>query len=797
MNRVSERTANNNMNDFSESINFKFIDSLKSTGFIPYAGDDSTCGIENEFQTVVSGKSSDIDLARYISESNYLKNLVKRVSRGDAGSKRLEGLMEYLDNNEKGIWENSWVRFPRNTLSAYAESVFQHDLKQDKSSPSGPDRKDSATFLTHENGKEMIRIPVSYLLKLALADTLDSRTYIHPVVRSTGIKFLESFLNDNTSPEIVSFFPVKGVGGTGPAVNITNQTLKSYLLTQLLIMYSNKKFELSMNGQDVSLYFSPHPPVRQKRLNDLIPDSFYRELFMSPCLSGWDRGEEKHSYMNLCHQVLSRSNLNSILKLKEAGIVSGNRVYLKGISNISLANNGTHISIGSRKLSEMMRSDSSLCTPLHEKYYGDLAIKIAEHFIPLFTGTYSASPYRLGFHDFNPEKVLGFLSHELDFTQLRMLWSVWQNKANLKIFGNPVLPSEPEWLGRYMVRLFGLRGDYINDYRMIDFPVSLMSTDESPLFNGRPGNDERLKKDLASMGVFDSKMSVYTLYRMRSMANAGFTGFEGRYYSLFENLENDMGKAADLQILITALAWKYIIHDGVDHGHIPDTPETESERRQVVFASSIGLPVFYVKKNSRCAFMGRIIARTANVQASSRYPGYHEIRTQDYLRALVDTIKADSGDLAESMNLREIISDLEQRIENPDENSALGRLTEGILKKAGARSPLGISADEFNLCAEEYYRVELREKHIGEALDLLFMELESIDRGSVKLDPGARAALQSVLSTRSASGFIRSMKHQVLRGDLPLLYIVSMIQLLLVLLYNDMKNFSAAGESDK
>ena len=195
--------------------------------------------------------------------------------------------------------------------------------------------------------------------------------------------------------------------------------------------------------------------------------------------------------------------------------------------------------------------------------------------------------------------------------------------------------------------------------------------------------------------------------------------------------------------------------------------------------------------------MGRIIARTANVQASSRYPGYLEIRTQDYMRALIDTIKADSDDLAESINLRELISDLEQRIENPAENSALGRITEGILKKAGARSPLGISADEFNLCAEEYYRVELREKHIGEALDLLFRELESIDRGSVKLDPGARAALQSVLSTRSASGFIRSMKHQVLRGDLPLLYIVSMIQLLLVLLYNDMKNFSAAGEGDK
>jgi hypothetical protein len=799
MNRINDSSsaAWKNIYDFQEAGSAQFLDSLKSSGFIPYAGDDATCGIENEFQTAVSGKNSDVDLPRYINESNYLKNLIKRIGRGDLKAKSFDGLNEYLDENEKGIWENSWVRFPRNTLSSFAESVLRHDLKQDKGIPSGPDRKDAENFLIRENGKEFLRIPVSYMLKLALADSLDSRTYISPVIRDTGIKFLDSFLNDNTSPEIVSFFPAKGHEGKRSSENIKNQTLKSYLLTQLLVLYSNKKFELSMNGQDVSLYFSPHPPVRQKKLNDLITDSFYRELFMSPCLSGWDKGEEKHSYMNLCHQVLSRSSLNSILKLKEAGIVSGDRVFLKGISNISLANNGTHISIGSRKLSGVIKSGDKSFTSLHEKYYGDLVIKIFEHFIPLFTGTYSASPYRLSFHDFHPEKVLGFLSHELDFTHLRMMWSRWQKKADLKMFGNPVLPFGPEWFEKYMLKTFRLRGDYVSDFRMIDFPVSLLSTDESPLFNGKPGNDERLKKDLASMGIFDGKMSVYTLYRMRNMANAGYTGFEGRYYSLFESLDRDLERAADMQMLLTAAAWKYVINNDVLHEHIPDTPETESERRQIIFSSSIGLPYFYIRKKTPSVFMQKILSKTANIKSSNRYQGYVKVQTSDYMKALVELIKVDSAGLIESMNLRETVTDLELRITHPAEYSASHRLTAGILKKAGTKNPLRVSADEFNLCAEEYYREELREKHLEEVFSILTEEIESIENGSTTLEPEINSALHSVLSTRNGAEFVKSMKTQIINGDLPLLYTVSLIHLLLSILYNDMKKYSAIGDNEK
>ena len=65
---------------------------------------------------------------------------------------------------------------------------------------------------------------------------------------------------------------------------------------------------------------------------------------MSPCLSGWDRGEKKHRYMDLCHRTLSCSQLNTISKLKDAGIITNNLVILPNTSNTCLANNGTHVS---------------------------------------------------------------------------------------------------------------------------------------------------------------------------------------------------------------------------------------------------------------------------------------------------------------------------------------------------------------------------------------------------------------------------------------------------------------------
>ena len=126
--------------------------------------------------------------------------------------------------------------------------------------------------------------------------------------------------------------------------------------------------------------------------------------------------------MVLCHQALSRSQLNAVAKLREAGIVPRNLVVLPSASDVSLANNGTHVSLGSRRLTTLVADPRSGFGAGHEKLLADLVVKIAEHFLPLFVGTYTAAPYRLDFADFHPEAALGFLSHEL-LTSPTCAWS--------------------------------------------------------------------------------------------------------------------------------------------------------------------------------------------------------------------------------------------------------------------------------------------------------------------------------------------------------------------------------------
>jgi hypothetical protein len=252
---------------------------------------------------------------------------------------------------------------------------------------------------------------------------------------------------------VVSLDSHKGYGR-----GLANETAKRYLLTHLLTLYANEKFRLREHGQQAIIFFSPHPPVRQKQLNDGISDSFYRELFMSPCLSGWSEGEAKHAYMVLCHQVLSRSHLNAVGKLREAGIITRNLVVLPNTSNIGLANNGVHVTLGSRRLTDALRDSRSGFTERDEKQVGDLVIKIVEHFLPLFVGTYSAAPYRLDFADFHPERVLGFLSHELDYTHLRMLWRRWKKKTATRLFGHAFTPLGPEPLDRILTAALRLKG---------------------------------------------------------------------------------------------------------------------------------------------------------------------------------------------------------------------------------------------------------------------------------------------------------------------------------------------------
>ena len=747
---------------------------------LPFTLNDTTAGSENEFQTTVIGRSGDVDLPVMIEESSYFKNVIRRCKAGEMSKRVITEIEKYLRSDHENTWENSWVRLPRARMSPAVHGMFLRDLAADKNVPDGPQRTDAERFFLVNKGEEWIRIPVSYLLKLSLVDILNADPPPPSVVKTMGEKAADHFLNDNTSPETYSFFPValSKPGKAGEA--IARETSKRFLLTQFLVMYANSRFGLNEAGQRACIYFSPHPPIRQKLLNDIIPDSFYRELFMNPCLSGWDKGEEKHQYMNLCHQVLSRSQLNVIAKLKEAGIITNNLVVPPNVSNISLANNGTHISLGSRRLTALLRDRHSGFGTDDEKYLGDFVIKITEHFLPLFIGSYSASPYRLDFRDFHPEKALGFLPHELDYTHLRMIWRRWLKKADLKVMGHPLTPFGPGWLDGLISKVLCLRGDFVQDFRLVDYLVALMSTAQSPALDGLVGNTERLTKDLANLGVFDGKMAVYLPYRLREFRNMGFSGFEGRFFSLFESLPKDMGAAASLQMLITALGFMYLLSGEMHHSGIPDDPTVESERRQIFFGTAIGIPTFYVSRYTKNLFMRRILTRTKRTRMSRRYPGYVRVYNLEYRRALVAVLEDDGRDLIGLMGLQDIIEDLKERIENPETESAAGRLTKGILGEAGVVHPFDLSHYAFNRAAERYYRERLRKKQTDEALKLLEEDLRNLDSRILHGDGFLREILHSMVGNRSASEYLSVARADILDERAPENIVRTLINLTLL-----------------
>jgi hypothetical protein len=263
------------------------------------------------------------------------------------------------------------------------------------------------------------------------------------------------------------------------------------------------------------------------------------------------------------------------------------------------------------------------------------------------------------------------------------------------------------------------------------------------------------------MGVFDEQMSVYLFYKQREYAKMGFSGFEGRHYSLFESFGNDMGRAADLQTLITALAYKYMAL-GTTHAHIPDTPSVESERRQIFFGAAIGIPTFFVNKNSTNAFLTRILKKTAGIRSSHRYPEYLRVEIREYRNALLKIIREDAADLIELMGLEDTIRDLEQRLHEPAHHSAAGRLTTGILNEVNATSPLRVQAREFNVGAERYYRTTLRKKHVQEGVEFLAAECHRIEQQPSSLTEPERNALNAILQGMDASRFIVSAKEDLL-----------------------------------
>jgi hypothetical protein len=280
-------------------------------------------------------------------------------------------------------------------------------------------------------------------------------------------------------------------------------------------------------------------------------------------------------------------------------------------------------------------------------------------------------------------------------------------------------------------------------------------------------------------------MSFSMPYRLRQQERNGFSGFEGRHYSVFSGFSEDLGSAMELQTLVTALAYNYVLRGKVVHEHIPDHPFAESERRQIFFAVAIGLPTFYVRSDTGNRFLLEILERVQGVRHSRRYPGYFRVYTRQYCLALANMLKNDAGDLVDLLGVRRTVDDLSLRLENPEQLSAEGKLLSGILDLAGARSPMDLSAEEFARSAEQYYRTSLRDRHLQEGLDVLTDDLRAMETRRREGDQELRELLAYTVGSVDPCLFLISFRRAVVTASIATVPLVRLILMLLISIRND------------
>jgi hypothetical protein len=315
-------------------------------------------------------------------------------------------------------------------------------------------------------------------------------------------------------------------------------------------------------------------------------------------------------------------------------------------------------------------------------------------------------------------------------------------------------------MDRAIARVLRLKGDFIPDFRLLDYMTTLMSSHRCPALNGELGNDLRLKRELESMGVFHHSMSTYLLYKQRSFEVMGFSGFEGRFYSLFDSLEEDMRPAATLQQLLSALACKLILTGRVTHAAIPDTPEVESERRQVFFATAIALPTFFMRRDTGNALLQELASRADSARPSRRYPGHLRVHVLEYRLGLLDFIEREGADLVEMFGAAGLLADLRARILDPRLGAA-GKLTRRVLERTGAPSPLSLRGREFNMAAEDVYRGELRLAYLAEALEYLRQDCRTVKDFGCLPEQFCRGGLAGLLGGRDILDFMRDVSDEL------------------------------------
>lgn len=310
--------------------------------------------------------------------------------------------------------------------------------------------------------------------------------------------------------------------------------------------------------------------------------------------------------------------------------------------------------------------------------------------------------------------------------------------------------------------------------------MAWLGTEQSSALNGRPGNVSQLTSELDELGVLDRRLSFYIPLRLREFARMGFSGFEGRYYSLFPSYRHGLAPAADLQQFLLMFCFQLALSAAVTAEQIPDDPTSESERRQPFFFAAAGLPAFYVRKNSGNELLWSVLSHCKKVRSSRRHPGYLRVPIRDYREALVTWMRLKGRKATELFDGEPLLGDLCHRLSEP-ERLASERVTASILHESRSRDPLQWKARDFNLLAEQHYRDGLRREHLREAFQEFKEDVEALQRA----DSEVRQMLRHGVRVEDPVRFLRCIEERLVRDELSVQEITLVLNLLLVLITQD------------
>jgi hypothetical protein len=114
-------------------------------------------------------------------------------------------------------------------------------------------------------------------------------------------------------------------------------------------------------------------------------------------------------------------------------------------------------------------------------------------------------------------------------------------------------------------------------------------------------------------------------------------------------------------------------------------------------------------------------------------------------------------------------------------------LTKGILDKVGTGNPLAISAYEFNSTAEEFYREDLKRRHIAEGFQMLRLDFAKIDSWQSWRSGKYNKTLWKILKGRGAEEYLRINKKDVLNGDASVTVLKTLLHLMLLTIHQNME----------